>query len=45
MADETKFVPEVDQRPIKYEEMRIFSDEDLNNYTEDELKAMALQGL
>ena len=38
MADETKFVPEVDQRPIKYDEMRVFSDEDLNNYTEEELK-------
>jgi sulfite reductase alpha subunit len=32
------FEPNEPQEEIKYEEMRIYSDEELNNYTEEDLK-------
>ena len=32
------FEPNEPQEKIKYDEMRIYSDEELNNYTEEELK-------
>ena len=33
------FEPNEEQKTLKYDELRIYSDEELNNYTEDELKA------
>ncbi len=33
------FEPNEEQKELKYDELRIYSDEELNNYTEDELKA------
>jgi len=32
------FEPNEEQKELKYDELRIYSDEELNNYTEDELK-------
>ena len=32
------FEPKEEQRELKYQELRIYSDEELNNYTEEELK-------
>ncbi len=33
-----EFKPKFEQKEIKYEEMRIYTDEELNNYTDEELK-------
>jgi len=33
------FEPNVEQKMLKYDELRIYTDEELNNYTEEELKA------
>ena len=32
------FEPKEPQKELKYKELRIYSDEELNNYTEEELK-------
>jgi sulfite reductase alpha subunit len=37
------FEPKEPQKEIKYAEARIYSDEELNNYTEDELKKFKIK--
>ena len=37
------FEPNEEQKILKYDELRIYSDEELNNYTEDELKAFKIK--
>ncbi len=37
------FEPNEEQKVLKYDELRIYSDEELNNYTEDDLKAFKIK--
>jgi len=37
------FEPNEEQKMLKYDELRIFTDEELNNYTEDDLKAFKIK--
>ena len=37
------FEPNEEQKMLKYDELRIYSDEELNNYTEDDLKAFKIK--
>jgi dissimilatory sulfite reductase alpha subunit len=38
-----EFEPREEQKEIKYSELRIYSDEELNNYTEEELKSFKIK--